>query len=182
VTLGHRRPAKGGSRSDLPPHVADAIVRAEAKELAEVSRRSLIREAEARIDAGPPTGGVKRILPSPNQAAPSFTAPRAKGRPAPSPYRSQLEADYAQRLELQRIAGEVLGYDYEGMRLNLGGGAWYKPDFLILPPSMELTLAEVKGFWREAARVRIKVAAAKYPYLRFVAVTREDGVWREECF
>jgi len=41
-------------------------------EIVETLRRSMIREAEARIDAGPPTGGIKRIIPSPNQSAPSF--------------------------------------------------------------------------------------------------------------
>ena len=41
-------------------------------DVAEALRRSLIREAEARIDAGPITGGEKRIIPSPNQSAPAY--------------------------------------------------------------------------------------------------------------
>jgi hypothetical protein len=48
-----------------------------------------------------------------------------------------------------------------------------------------LLLYEVKGMWREAARVRIKVAADRHPF-RFIAVTkrlvRDGGGWKEELF
>ena len=45
------------------------------EDIIEIERNRLIREAEDRIDQWPPTGGVKRIIPSPNQNAPSFAEP-----------------------------------------------------------------------------------------------------------
>jgi hypothetical protein len=166
-------------RETLPAHVIRAIEAGER--IAEVARRSLIREAEARIDAGPLTGGVKRVIPSPNHATPYAITPRAKGRPAPSPYRSELERDYAERLELQRIAGEIAWWAYEAITFNLGGGAKFKPDFLIVGRDCKLTVAETKGpFARESSIVRIKVAAARFPFLRFLLVTRNDGHWAEK--
>jgi len=105
----------------------------------------------------------------------------AKGTPSDSPYRSQLEADYAAHLETLKVHGEIVAWWYEPERFHLGGGAWYKPDFRVMSPSGEIQFVEVKGHWREAARVRIKVAASLHPY-RFTAVTRESGEWNEERF
>lgn len=154
-------------KEEYPAHVVAAIERGEA----------LSRKADVMIVAG-------RAAIEDKFRAEIFgtNVPRAKGRVAPSPYRSQLEADYAQRLELQRIAGEVLAWTHEGIRLALGGGAWYKPDFLIVGADCELTIAETKGeFAREASLVRIKVAAARFSYLRFVMVRRsKEGEWTEQ--
>ncbi len=94
---------------------------------------------------------------------------------------NRLEAAYAQRLELERLAGMWQWWAYEPIKLRLAGGAWYTPDFALLDPGGHLIIHETKGHWREAARVRIKVAAELYPFFRFVAVTRqrkrEGGNW-----
>lgn len=84
-----------------------------------------------------------------------------------------LESTYAQRLELERIAGVWQWWAFEAIKLRLATGAWYKPDFALIDAGGHLVLHETKGFWREAARVRIKVAAELFPCFRFVAVTRE---------
>jgi hypothetical protein len=48
-----------------------------------------------------------------------------------------------------------------------------------------LEMHEVKGFWQDDARVKIKVAASIYPF-RFVAVTarakKHGGGWEREEF
>jgi len=41
---------------------------------------------------------------------------------------------------------------------------------------------ETKGHWREAARVRIKVAADLYPWFKFVAVKWDKKQWVYEDF
>ena len=86
-----------------------------------------------------------------------------------------LEADYADRLGLLQLAGEIQVWRFGSLRFHLGGGAWYKPDFLVVLPDGLVELHETKGHWREAARVRIKVAAAAFPEFRFVAVTKPKG-------
>jgi hypothetical protein len=94
---------------------------------------------------------------------------------------NKTEAAFAAELEKCRMAGGVAWYEFESVRLHLGGGATFKPDFPTLLTNGSLVFYEVKGsFCREAARVRIKVAAGKFPHWRFVVVTREGGEWRYE--
>lgn len=101
----------------------------------------------------------------------------------PRPAMNKLETAYAQRLELERHAGLWLWWAFEPITLRLAKGARYTPDFALLDPGGHLLLHETKGFWREAARIRIKVAAEMYPFFRFVAVTRpKGGNWTLERF
>jgi len=99
------------------------------------------------------------------------------------PYKNKTERAYANHLEMLKYAGEVLWYAYEGVRFSLGGGAWFTPDFLVMLADCTLECHEVKGHWREAARVRIKVASEKFPF-RFRAFKSAKGGrgWEEEVF
>lgn len=101
-------------------------------------------------------------------------------RPADG-YRSKLERAYAAQLEDQRQNGVIRWWGYEPMRFRLADGAYYKPDFAMMTLAGALELHETKGFWREASRVRIKVAAERFPW-RFIAVTRWKGNWQFETF
>ncbi len=97
-----------------------------------------------------------------------------KGSPKQRGRMNRTEAAYADELELRRYAGEVLWWSYESLKLRLGKGAWYTADFAVMLADGLLELVEVKGFQAEAAAVRLKVAAATYPF-RFVKVTRAKG-------
>ena len=59
------------------------------------------------------------------------------------------------------------------------------PDFAVLPADGVLEIHEVKGFWQDDARVKIKVAASLYPF-RFVAMKarakKHGGGWEAEAF
>lgn len=97
-------------------------------------------------------------------------------------YDSKWEAAYAGYLELRKRAGEIYEWQHKPLRLRIGKGtAFYTPDFSVINLDGEIELHEVKGYWREAAKVRIKVAADRHPY-KFVVVTKGefDGSWKEE--
>ena len=99
---------------------------------------------------------------------------RARGRRPPKPRgMNRIEQDYAGELEVQKCCGEIADYGYERIRLRLGPGAWYKPDFDVIGTDGFIEIHETKGYWREAARVRIKVAAGLYPHFRFLAIYRD---------
>lgn len=89
-------------------------------------------------------------------------------------FRSKWEREYATRLT---SGGER--WMYEAIKLRLAGNTFYTPDFF-LPRSLKFV--EVKGFWRDDARVKIKVAAEMFPMFEFIAVTkdRRSGEWTEE--
>jgi hypothetical protein len=89
---------------------------------------------------------------------------------------NKLETRYARRLELMRLAGEITWWGFEGIKLRLATGAFYKPDFAVLANEGDLQFHETKGFFREAANVRLKVAADLYPFA-FYLVRWINGEW-----
>ena len=98
---------------------------------------------------------------------------------------NKTEAAYAALLEQRKQAGEILWYTFEGIKLRLADNTFYSPDFAVMGVGGELSMHEVKGFWRDDARVKIKVAAELYPF-QFIAVQprakKHGGSWEEEEF
>jgi hypothetical protein len=112
------------------------------------------------------------------------TKRRALGR-LPAGRMNKTEAAYARNLQDRQFAGEIAWYKFEAVKLRLADNTFYSPDFLVLTVDGALEVHEVKGFWEEDARVKIKVAASIYP-LRFIAVTARSkkfgGGWDVEAF
>jgi hypothetical protein len=90
---------------------------------------------------------------------------------------------------LQRLE-KIQWSQSDPLTLRLGDGAWYKPDFLVLEEAGELIAYDVKGrtktdkgkdtsHYTEAARVRIKVVATRFPWIRFVEVRPGNPKTRE---
>lgn len=98
---------------------------------------------------------------------------------------NRTETAYAAHLDALKHAGEIAWWKFEGVKLRLADNTFYTCDFAVLPASGVLEMHEVKGFWQDDARVKIKVAAAIYPF-RFVAVTarakKRGGGWEREEF
>lgn len=95
---------------------------------------------------------------------------------------NKLETAYAQLLDLRKHACEVAWWAFEAIKLRLADGTFYTPDFCVIVPSGALEFHETKGFWRDDARVKIKVAAELFPHFTFRALTRKKGEWRVENF
>lgn len=81
------------------------------------------------------------------------------------------ERDYGALLALRQHAGEILWHKFEGLKLRLADATFYTPDFVVMAADGVIECHEVKGFWQDDARVKIKVAASLYPF-RFIAVKR----------
>lgn len=91
------------------------------------------------------------------------------------------ERKYADLLEQKQLAGEILRWDFEPVKLRLADLTWYCPDFRVILLDGTEEFHEVKGFWRDDARIKIKVAAELHPY-RFVAVSLVKKQWMQEVF
>lgn len=93
---------------------------------------------------------------------------------------NRTEAAYAKHLEGLKAAGEVVWYAFEGMTFKLADRTRYTPDFAVLRADGLMEIHEVKGFFREDAKVKIKVAAEKFPF-RFLIIRakpkRDGGGW-----
>lgn len=94
---------------------------------------------------------------------------------------NKTEAAYAAYLEMQKKTGLIADYRFEAVKLRLADKTFYTPDFVVLAPDGVLEMHEVKGFWEEDARVKIKVAAAQFPF-RFVAIKKTKNGWDREVF
>ena len=90
---------------------------------------------------------------------------------------NKTEAAYAQHLHALQLGGKVKGWRFESLTLRLADATRYTPDFLVELFVGPLELHEVKGFWRDDARVKFKVAAELFPMFRFVAVKRKNRQW-----
>lgn len=103
--------------------------------------------------------------------APAIVVPPAVSQ-APNDGMNKTERSFWQR------AREAFGeHAYrEPITLRLAGRTRYTPDFLIRE-SGDLVFYETKGFMRDDASVKLKVAAEQYPFFLFVLVTRERRVW-----
>ena len=97
------------------------------------------------------------------------------------PEMNKTEAAYAVHLDALKACGEILGYRFESVKLRLAGKTFYTPDFQVIRRS-QIEFHEVKGFWREDARVKIKVAAHMYPEFAFQAVRKTRDGWEYEAF
>ncbi len=125
--------------------------------------------------------GVQGSRSAADVSDPPFKMPAdAQGKP-PVRGMNGLESAYDAHLQTLHAAGEVVWHRFEPMKLRLATGAYYKPDFGVQTRN-GFELHETKGFWREAARVRIKVAAELFPLWRFIAIKRVNGGWVREEF
>ena len=95
---------------------------------------------------------------------------------------NKTEMEYA---ELLKRTGIIAWYRFEGMKFRLADNTFYTPDFAVMRSDGRLEMHEVKGFWRDDARIKIKVAAEQYP-IQFVAVKKKTGKegygWKIERF
>jgi len=98
---------------------------------------------------------------------------------------NQTEAAYGEHLRALQHAGEILWFRFEGIKLRLADNTFYTPDFAVLAADGVMELHEVKGFWQDDARAKIKIAADQYPF-RFIAVRvrpkKDGGGWAVEEF
>jgi hypothetical protein len=99
------------------------------------------------------------------------------------PDMNKTEARYAATLELQQKAGEILWWKFEAITFKLADDCRYTPDFVVMMPDGMIELRETKGFWRDDALVKIRVAAAQFPFrFRSFQLDRKTHRWIERAF
>jgi hypothetical protein len=98
---------------------------------------------------------------------------------------NKTEAAYDQHLWQQRFAGEILWHKFEAIKLRLADNTFLTVDFAVLAADSTLELHEVKGFMMEDSNVKLKVAAAAFPF-RFILIKakpkRDGGGWTRTEF
>ena len=78
---------------------------------------------------------------------------------------------------LRQRGADWIGIEPFGLKLA-SDRCRYHPDFVTLNDG-QLTAWETKGWMKDDAAVKLKVAAREYPFIRFVLVKKEKGQWTE---
>lgn len=112
-------------------------------------------------------------------------------RPLPAPtaplrdlYEGMNKTERARAIDLEamKCAGLIAEWWYERWTFKLADDCRYTPDFVIQKPNGALEVEEVKGFWRDDARAKVKMFAEQFPFpLRAYTKTRHD-TWDVETF
>lgn len=94
---------------------------------------------------------------------------------------NKTEKAYADHLETRRLAGEIISWHFETYTLKIAADCRYTPDFMVIMPDGTMQFHEVKGYWMDDAKVKIKVAARNLPHI-FIAVRKTKGGWEYTDF
>ena len=101
---------------------------------------------------------------------------------------TSLEKKYSEFLERRKLAGEILDYRFEAVKLTLvhnirkmRNGITNTPDFLIIKKDC-FEFHETKGRWRLHDKNKIKMASELFPWFKFVAVQSTPEQWIYEYF
>lgn len=125
-----------------------------------------------------------RILSMALGAAVTEKAPKAK-RPPRGMNKTEARRD-AELAALLRSSTGLLAYGYETITLKLAPDCRYTPDFWLLSEgsagSATLAFEEIKGFWRDDAKVKLRLAARLFPFWTFTALQWRNGTWHREVF
>lgn len=90
---------------------------------------------------------------------------------------NRTEAAWFQQQSYLVRTGKLAAIYYPAPKLPLADNCTYTPDFMVIENNGAVRLDEVKGFWRDDARVKIKVAASYYPMFVFQSVEKSKSGW-----
>ena len=135
-------------------------------------------QAQARAQLAavphPRTVQLQHAAPAPAKKAPS----RIRQNSAGLNKTEQAFYDYLKAREDPGVPRTVL--PPQSITLRIANGCRYTPDFVVayhcpMREQVELVAYEVKGFMRDDAAVKIKVAATAFPWIAFHLVTKLPG-------
>ena len=115
---------------------------------------------------------------------PSAKKQYALGRLKPGAM-NKTEAAYAGYLDTLKSLGDVLWWEFEGIKLRLADNTFLTMDFAVMNSAFEMELVDVKGSFammEDDAWAKTKVAASRFPFRFFVVspVDRKFSAWKVE--
>jgi len=140
-----------------------------------MTRRSLRRSLQAKLVA-------KGMIPPESHPAPTRGKEQlyALGRLKVGEKNATEQRYEDEVLRPGLIAGDLLWYRFEGIKLRLADNTFLTVDYAVLPANGVLTMVDVKGsaaIVQEDARVKMRVAAEQYPFAFQLAIPVKGGGW-----
>lgn len=141
-----------------------------------------MQNAVKRSVDGRPDGRKPLRATDPLGARPSTVEGRRQTASPYKGYRSKLELNWANYLDVLKAVKDIDGWAYEPLRFKLPGERnYYKIDFSAWKNG-RITFFEIKGWNQSDSRslVKLKTAAGLNPWANFVLVKNHDGLWDEQ--
>ena len=151
---------------------------------ARVLRDSMRRDKAVSAQL-PPTWGKVGGVPFDDHGALEAITKKPRKPRGPRKPPNRWEAEWGQLLDIRRMAGEIRSFAFEAITLRLAGGeqAAYTPDWFVVMADGTMEFHEVKGFFRDDARVKYKIAKGNFPMFKFRVVrkrkSKDGGGWEE---
>jgi hypothetical protein len=102
------------------------------------------------------------------------------------PYRSKTEADFAVHLATLAAPGVAVWYERVTFVLTPPSehqkGVRYTPDFTVWDEGKLLSVFEVKGYWMDGAKEKVKQLAYMLRPTSVYVAQKRNGVWAMERF
>lgn len=95
---------------------------------------------------------------------------------------NKTEQRRAIQLEAEKRSGIIREWWFEKWTWKLADDCRYTPDFVIQWPDGALRVEEIKGHWRDDARVKIRVFVALYGIPTQALMLEKSGCWKIEEF
>lgn len=92
---------------------------------------------------------------------------------------NKTERLYSFELDEFQRQGIIDRWAYESLKFRLADRTWYTPDFVVWLPDGGIQLVEVKGFLRDDAAVKFKVAREAFPEWEWIMMRRTKSGWEE---
>lgn len=95
---------------------------------------------------------------------------------------NKTEQARAVELEAMKRRDEIVAWWYERWTFKLADDLRYTPDFVIQRPNGALEVEEIKGFWRDDARAKVRMFVELYPFPVRAYTRAKTGGWDVETF
>jgi len=90
---------------------------------------------------------------------------------------NKMERAYSLGLDVLRQAGIIERWAFEPLTFRLAHRTGYTPDFVLWYPDRRVRIIEVKGYLRDDAAVKFKLARKLFPEWEWLMVRRVKGHW-----
>lgn len=138
-----------------------------------------VRRLNPHLYGGPQKAGLAPVAHS--DGVGDTHRPPKRIRQSQKPLLNKLEQEWYEVLKRRHLIVAA-----QSLRFMLGNGIWYKPDFIAWPSGFEsqdirMRAFEVKGPYSfRGGFENLKVAAHKYPQVKWSLVWKENGQWKEQ--
>ena len=88
----------------------------------------------------------------------------------------------AVELEAMKRSGQIAAWWYERWTFKLADDCRYTPDFVIQANDGALRVEEIKGFWRDDARVKLRLFVEQFGFPTNALTRSKSGGWDVETF